>query len=87
MINTIKSRLTLGLAAIALSLGFAGSSQAQQLPHGYFWLTTNWMESRGMALEGNDGCGRAIMTTKGNASGQLWKAVQAPDGYIYSKPP
>ena len=54
-----------------------------------FKLTTQFVESKNLHLEGNGGFdsrnflnGAAFMSDQVNASGTIWKAIQLPDGFF-----
>ena len=59
------------------------------LPSGFFHLTTQFVESKGLVLEGNGGfdpkCtlgGAAFMSSQTNASGTMWKIMPLDNGYF-----
>jgi len=56
--------------------------KAIPLPNGYFQLTTRFMETHGVVLEGNGGLdknntlgGAAFLSRQTNASGTMWKVI------------
>jgi len=64
----------------------SASDTGSSFPNGYFRLTTQFRESNGECLEGNqvNGSinGAAFMDKCQNVAGQLWKAIPAENGYF-----
>ena len=77
--------LVIMLFAIS-SNALAVDAASSGLPDGYFKLTTQFRESSGECLEGNQVKGlmngAAFMDKCQNVSGQLWKATPAGNGYF-----
>lgn len=60
-----------------------------ELDNGYFQLTTDFVENKGLVLEGNGGLdkkntlgGAAFMSPQKDASGTMWKKIDKGDGYF-----
>ncbi len=60
-----------------------------ELDNGYFQLTTEFVESKGLVLEGNGGLdpkctldGAAFMSPQTDASGTMWKKIPLDNGYF-----
>lgn len=72
-----------GAAFMSPQVGASGTLWKKiPLPNGYFQLTTMFVESKGLVLEGNGGCnpnntlgGSAFMSPQKDASGTMWKIV------------
>lgn len=63
--------------------------KAIELDNGYFQLTTDFVEDKGLVLEGNGGYdakntlgGAAFMSSQKNASGTMWKKIDKGNGYF-----
>jgi hypothetical protein len=82
---------TLGGAAFMSPQGDASGILWKMIPleNGYFQLTTAFMESKGLVLEGNGGFnpsitleGAAFLSPDAGASGTMWKMIPLENGYF-----
>ncbi len=71
---------------LAISSNTLAIDTGSSFPDGYFKLTTQFRESKGECLEGNQVKGSmngaAFMDKCQNVTGQLWKATPAGNGYF-----